>query len=183
MVLSISARHWYIDLAVTIHLNVESGILQAKALELFCIMKLILYVQAFAGLLLSRSCQAARQDSGNDFLDPPAVQRPRFRYWLPDGTLDPEKVKSDIQSASKIGAGGAEFLPFYNYGGQLGPPPVGVNWSTSGFGTPNFIKTLIAGLEAHNESGLSMDFAIGPNQGQGVPADASNEGLQWDLVS
>ncbi|KAF4920545.1 hypothetical protein CGCVW01_v006823 [Colletotrichum viniferum] len=146
-------------------------------------MKLISCVQAFAGLLLSRSCQAARQDSGNDFLDPPAVQRPRFRYWLPDGTVDPEKVKSDIQSAGKIGAGGVEFLPFYNYGGQLGSPPVGVNWSTSGFGTPDFIKTLIAGLEAHKESGLSMDFAIGPNQGQGIPADPSNEGLEWDLFA
>ncbi|KAI8317095.1 hypothetical protein K4K59_011003 [Colletotrichum sp. SAR11_240] len=110
---------------------------------------------------------------------PPSLEK----YWLPDGTVDPEKVKLDIQSAGKIGAGVVEFLPFYNYGGQLGPPPVGVNWSTSGFGTPDFIKTLIAGLEAHKGSGLSMDFAIGPNQGQGVPADPSNEGLQWDLFA
>lgn len=146
-------------------------------------MKVVSCVQVFAGLVLLGPCQAARQDRSNDFFDPPAVQRPRFRYWLPDGNVDPEKVKSDIQSAGKIGAGGVEFLPFYNYGGQLGPPPVGVNWSTSGFGTPDFIKTFIAGLEAHKESGLSMDFAIGPNQGQGVPADPSNEGLQWDLVS
>jgi hypothetical protein len=28
-----------------------------------------------------------------------------------------------------------------------------------------------------------MDFAIGPNQGQGVPAEPDNEGLQWDIVS
>ncbi|KAF4838526.1 hypothetical protein CGCTS75_v000303 [Colletotrichum tropicale] len=146
-------------------------------------MKVVSCVQVFAGLVLLGPCQAARQDRSNDFFDPPAVQRPRFRYWLPDGTVDPEKVKADIQSAGKIGAGGVEFLPFYNYGGQLGPPPVGVNWSTSGFGTPDFIKTLIAGLEAHKEFGLSMDFAIGPNQGQGVPADPSNEGLQWDLFA
>ncbi|KAK2751243.1 secreted protein [Colletotrichum kahawae] len=146
-------------------------------------MKPLSFIQAFAGLLLLGSCQAARQDRRNDFFDPPAVQRPRFRYWLPDGTIDPEKVKSDIQAAGRIGAGGVEFLPFYNYGGQLGPPPVGVNWSTSGFGTPDFIKTLIAGLEAHKESGLLMDFAIGPNQGQGVPADPGNEGLQWDLFA
>ncbi|KAE9575722.1 hypothetical protein CGMCC3_g8271 [Colletotrichum fructicola] len=146
-------------------------------------MKIVSCVQVFAGLMLFGPCQAARQDRSNDFFDPPAAQRPRFRYWLPDGTVDPEKVKSDIQSAGNIGAGGVEFLPFYNYGGQLGPPPVGVNWSTSGFGTPDFIKTLIAGLEAHKESGLSMDFAVGPNQGQGVPADPSNEGLQWDLFA
>ncbi|KAL3298217.1 secreted protein [Colletotrichum asianum] len=142
-------------------------------------MKAVSCVQVFAGLVLLGTCQAAGQDRSNDFFDPPAVQRPRLRYWLPDGTVDPEKVKSDIQSAGKIGAGGVEFLPFYNYGGQLGPPPVGANWSTSGFGTPDFIKTLIAGLEAHKESGLSMDFAIGPNR----PGHPSNEGLQWDLFA
>jgi hypothetical protein len=27
-----------------------------------------------------------------------------------------------------------------------------------------------------------MDFALGPNQGQGVPAEPDNEGLQWDMV-
>ena len=26
-----------------------------------------------------------------------------------------------------------------------------------------------------------MDFAIGPNQGAGVPAEFDDEGLQWDL--
>jgi hypothetical protein len=40
----------------------------------------------------------------------------------------------------------------------------------------------LAALEAHKEAGLVMDFPLGPNQGQGVPADPSDEGLQWDLV-
>jgi hypothetical protein len=29
---------------------------------------------------------------------------------------------------------------------------------------------------------LFMDFALGPNQGQGVPAPSDDRGLQWDLV-
>ncbi|KAI8311732.1 hypothetical protein K4K61_011652 [Colletotrichum sp. SAR11_59] len=70
-------------------------------------------------------------------------------------------------------AGGVEFLPFYNYGGQLGPPPVGANWSTSGFGTPDFIKTLIAGLEAHKESGLQWDLFA---ETQAVTADGQFNG-------
>lgn len=118
----------------------------------------------------------------SDFLNPPAVQRPRFRYWLPDGSVDPDVVKSDIRSVGGIGAGGVEFLPFYNYGGGLGPPPAGVNWSTNGFGTPAHLRLFAAALEAHNESGLAMDFSLGPNQGQGVPAEPDTEGLQWDLV-
>jgi hypothetical protein len=38
-------------------------------------------------------------------------------------------------------------------------------------------------LKAHSQSNLYMDIAIGPNQGQGVPANADDEGFQWDLVS
>lgn len=33
------------------------------------------------------------------------------------------------------------------------------------------------------EHGLVMDFAMGPNQGQGVPAHPDDDGLQWDLYA
>ena len=39
-----------------------------------------------------------------------------------------------------------------------------------------------AALEATSESGLQMDFAMGPNQGQGVPAVKGSEGLTWDIA-
>jgi hypothetical protein len=35
--------------------------------------------------------------------------------------------------------------------------------------------------QAHKDNGLIMDFAIGPNQGTGVPAPIDTEGLAWDL--
>ncbi|KAF9873062.1 hypothetical protein CkaCkLH20_09572 [Colletotrichum karsti] len=134
--------------------------------------------------LLASSCQArSHSQVHDDFVDPPSTQRPRFRYWLPDGSIDVEAVKSDITSAGSIGSGGVEFLPFYNYGGSLGPPPEGVDWSTAGFGTPAHVKLFLAALEAHQEAGLRMDFSFGPNQGQGVPAHPSDEGLQWDLFA
>ncbi|KAI3390458.1 hypothetical protein diail_9575 [Diaporthe ilicicola] len=115
------------------------------------------------------------------FLDPPSRQRTRFRYWLPDASVDPETVKSDIRSAGAIGGGGVEFLPYYNYGGEVGPPPSGVSWSTYGFGTPPYLQLFKSALETHKEAGLAMDFALGPNQGQGIPAHEGDEGLQWDL--
>ncbi|KAM0277086.1 hypothetical protein ACHAQH_006094 [Verticillium albo-atrum] len=116
------------------------------------------------------------------FQDPPAVSRAKFRYWLPDASADVNIVKADIQSAGSIGAGGVEFLPFYNYGGELPEYPAGADWSTYGFGTPAFKKVFRAALEAHSQNGLLMDFALGPNQGQGVPAEEDDDGLQWDLV-
>ncbi|KAJ5110316.1 hypothetical protein N7532_002961 [Penicillium argentinense] len=122
----------------------------------------------------------AKVDRGT-FDNPAARLRPRFRYWLPDAGVDVQTVQDNIKSAGAIGAGGVEFLPFYNYGGDLIPKPTGANWARDGFGTPSFHKMFLAALEAHKEAGMVMDFPLGPNQGQGVPADPSDEGLQWDL--
>lgn len=137
--------------------------------------------------LINYICQASSLSSylniADDFLSPPSQQRPRFRYWLTDASVDSETVEADIKSAGAIGAGGIEFLPFYNYGGDLGGPPVGVNWSTYGFGSPAHLELFTSALQAHKEAGLAMDFSLGPNQGQGIPAHPDDEGLQWDLVS
>lgn len=116
------------------------------------------------------------------FENPDSRSRPRFRYWLPDASVDGNIVSADIKSAGDIGAGGVEFLPFYNYGGDHGPQPEGADWSTFAFGSPAYRDLLVDALRAHKESGLFMDIAIGPNQGQGVPARPDDEGLQWDLV-
>ncbi|KAL4883580.1 hypothetical protein BJY04DRAFT_226598 [Aspergillus karnatakaensis] len=115
------------------------------------------------------------------FANPASNVRPRFRYWLPDASVDSQVVANDIAAAASIGAGGVEFLPFFEYGGTFGGPPAN-NWSTYNFGTPAFVNLFQTALEAHAEHGLVMDFALGPNQGQGVPAEPDNEGLQWNLV-
>ncbi|KAL3250972.1 hypothetical protein ABHI18_010909 [Aspergillus niger] len=116
------------------------------------------------------------------FQNPSAIIRPRFRYWLPDPSVDEQTMRNDIHSAADVGAGGVEYLPWYNAGGFLGPAPPGDDWGKYGVGTPAFNRLFQAALEAHRDAGTVMDFAIGPNQGQGVPADPNDEGLQWDLV-
>ncbi|KAL4894986.1 hypothetical protein BDV59DRAFT_200244 [Aspergillus ambiguus] len=120
----------------------------------------------------------ARIDYGT-FESPGARVRPRFRYWLPDASVDPTTVQRNIKDAGAIGAGGVEFLPYYNYGTEV----PGADWSTYAFGTPAFVKLFRAALQAHKDAGLVMDFALGPSQGQGVPASTDDEGLQWDLYA
>ncbi|KAK6837826.1 hypothetical protein RU639_001536 [Aspergillus parasiticus] len=116
------------------------------------------------------------------FQSPSAIILPRFRYWLPDPSVDERVVRDDIKSAADVGAGGVEYLPWYNAGGFLGPAPPGDDWGKYGVGTPAFNRLFQAALEAHRDAGMVMDFAIGPNQGQGVPAAPTDEGLQWDLI-
>lgn len=150
-------------------------------------MALISHIFGLLLVALLSSAETDDQTTANvdygTFKSPSARVRPRFRYWLPDASVDHSTVQQNIKSAGTLGAGGVEFLPFYNYGGQNGAPPPGADWSTYGFGTRAFSEMFLAALQAHQESGLVMDFPLGPNQGQGVPADPDDEGLQWDLVS
>ncbi|KAM0491001.1 hypothetical protein ACHAP8_010980 [Fusarium lateritium] len=138
--------------------------------------------------LLLPACQGTSQGHQRPDFDlgafrkPSSEFRPPFRYWLPDSSIDSKIVASDIKSAAALGAGGVELVGFYEYGGELGVMPKGANWSTYGFGTPAYRDILKDALEAHSEAGILMDFIIGPNQGQGVPANSEDKGLQWDLV-
>ncbi|KAL2797241.1 hypothetical protein BJX66DRAFT_323443 [Aspergillus keveii] len=126
-------------------------------------------------------CHAKSSSSLHIFGDPPADVRPRFRYWLPDASVNSDVVAADIKHTADIGAGGVELVPFFEYGGTLNPNPP-VDWSTYNFGTAPFVDLFKTALKSHSEHGLVMDFAIGPNQGQGVPAEPDNEGLQWDMT-
>lgn len=140
---------------------------------------MLLYHASTVLALVFVVCQTGAYAQIGSFRKPLAKARPRFRYWLPDASVDSNIVVADIESATRIGAGGVEFLPFYNYGY---PPPPGSDWSKYGYGTQVFLKIFKDVLLAHQRHNLSMDFALGPNQGQGVPAESTNEGLQCDLV-
>lgn len=144
-----------------------------------CLVWMYIFIPVCQG---SSDFQTAAPISAGSFANPSANIRPRFRYWLPDASVDPHTVAADIAAAGSIGAGGIELVPFFEYGGELGSMPAGADWATYNFGTVSFRNIFAAALTAHEENGLVMDFSMGPNQGQGVPASPDNPGLQWDLV-
>lgn len=147
------------------------------------LLKSIALICAFIPLSQSSNdLQTTESISAGSFANPGANVRPRFRYWLPDASVDVYTVAADIAAAGSIGAGGVEFVPFFEYGGELGSMPAGADWATYNFGTAPFRDIFAGALAAHEENGLVMDFSLGPNQGQGVPANPVNPGLQWDLV-
>ncbi|KAI0475378.1 hypothetical protein GGR56DRAFT_510973 [Xylariaceae sp. FL0804] len=113
-----------------------------------------------------------------DFAVPPNLFRPRFRYWLPDASVPASVVSRDFQSIADVAGGGADFLGFYNYG--LGPALT--DWSVYGFGTDAWKQLFTAALETCAANGLELSFALGPNQGAGVPAVPETPGLAKELV-
>lgn len=70
------------------------------------------------------------------FQNPAAYIRPRFRYWVPDASVDLSRVSADISDAASIGAGGVELLGYYNYGDiESGAGIIETDWTVYGWGT------------------------------------------------
>lgn len=94
-----------------------------------------LLISALAGAL--QSPEHDPQDHIGTFQNPGALRRPRYRYWyallfivkhirmrltiicgrLPDASVDPGLLTDDIVQLGARGAGGIEFLNYFNYGG------------------------------------------------------------------
>lgn len=73
------------------------------------------------------------------FQNPSAHVRPRFRYWIPDASVDLDGVANDMAEVAAKGLGGMELLGYYLYGDfpsiitEGGPVPV--DWTKYGWGT------------------------------------------------
>jgi hypothetical protein len=137
------------------------------------------------------------------FQAPSANVRPRFRYWLPDASVNSSQVADDIRDAGRVGAGGVELLGYYLYGNvQIFPGNYDLlqsDWTVNYFGSPAWSQILFPPaiqlhcwhqgkenlqtvvLQTAREEGLVVDLALGPNQGAGVPAPSESDGLLWDL--
>ncbi|KAK7452589.1 hypothetical protein CaCOL14_004502 [Colletotrichum acutatum] len=119
---------------------------------------------------------ASQAHSLDNFASPPNIYRPKFRYWLPDAEVDIEAVTRDVAEIASVGAGGLEFLPYY----QFRSPSA--NWSTYGYGTNASRAVFRAAMQAAADNGLLFDFSIGANQGQGVPSETESVGLALELA-
>ncbi len=77
--------------------------------------------------------------NGGTFIEPAVNFRPRFRYWIPDASVDHARVAQDIADVGAIGGAGVEVLGFYLYGASPGTF-VPVDWATYGWVTPAWSK-------------------------------------------
>ncbi|KAH8647380.1 hypothetical protein BX600DRAFT_390073 [Xylariales sp. PMI_506] len=147
------------------------------SLQILC----LLAVSSSEALSSRYTARSDPSTTTGSFSNPGIAVRPRFRYWLPDASIDPELLADDIAQIGSRGAGGIELLNYYNYGGAIGP--AATDWNIYGYGTAAYRTVLKAALQACQDLGLLMDFSIGPQSGQGVPASPDNPGLAWELVS
>ena len=109
---------------------------------------------------------------------------------LPDASVDAKYVAKDFAALKAAGAGGLEYLPFYLYGAGVesfrrygwGDNPPLPDWSKYGFGQAPFVSLFKSSLQAAKDNDILMDFALGANQGAGVPSEVSTPGLSVELL-
>lgn len=112
------------------------------------------------------------------FPTPSPLFAPKFRYWLPDASASVDSVVRDIHAIADVGAGGIEWLPYYQLRGDQSS-----DWAAYGYGSAAFVRVNRAAFQAAAERGIVVDFAVGANQGQGVPSVVGTGGLAVHLVS
>ncbi|KAJ7771852.1 hypothetical protein B0H16DRAFT_1715051 [Mycena metata] len=94
----------------------------------------------------------------------------KFRYWVEDGSASADVIRSDIAAIANVGASGFSLISYQSYGGAR--PDTGnilLDPTQFAFGSAAFVDVAAVVVEAAIQSNITVDLALGPNQGAGVP--------------
>ncbi|WP_225993087.1 glycosyl hydrolase [Actinomadura rudentiformis] len=96
---------------------------------------------------------------------PGAVFRPRFRWWWPDGLVDPREIRREIDQIADAGFGGAEIVAVHHsIRDKSVLDPAGHGWGGSAWNAG-----VEAALDQAKRRGITVDLTIGPAWPAAVP--------------
>ncbi|MEU9845423.1 glycosyl hydrolase, partial [Actinomadura sp. NPDC048032] len=99
------------------------------------------------------------------FARPGAAVRPRFRWWWPDGLVDPAEIRREIDQIADAGFGGAEIVAVHHsIRDKSVLDPAGHGWAT-----PAWNAGVEAALDQAARRGVTVDLTIGPAWPAAVP--------------
>ncbi|GAA2073735.1 glycosyl hydrolase [Actinomadura alba] len=99
------------------------------------------------------------------FRSPAAAVRPRFRWWWPDGRVDPGEIRREIDQIADAGFGGAEIVAVHH---SIEDKTV-LDPKRYGWGTPAWNAGVEAALDQAHRRGITVDLTIGPAWPAAVP--------------
>ncbi|WP_042394570.1 glycosyl hydrolase [Streptacidiphilus carbonis] len=112
------------------------------------------------------SSRAAASRSGEWFARPGAAVRPKFRYWWPDGLVDPAEIAREIDQIADAGFGGVEISANHH---SITDVTV-LQPKTYGWGTAPWNAGVESALEQAARRGISVDITVGPSWPAAVPS-------------
>ncbi|MET0469176.1 MAG: glycosyl hydrolase [Aeromicrobium sp.] len=132
----------------------------------------VLQVSAAAGLGLLASpalpsgaavATGSRASVEGRFATPPAAAGARFRWWWPNGHVEPAEIAREVKQVADAGFGGLEVADVH-HSVKSGLDPVGHGWATA-----PWIAGLDSALTQAAREGITIDVTAGPSWPAAVP--------------
>jgi hypothetical protein len=99
------------------------------------------------------------------FSDPAAPVRPKFRWWWPDGLVEPAELRREIDQIADAGFGGVEIAAVHH---SVDDPAV-LDTAHHGWGSASWVAGMEAALDQADRRGLTVDLTAGPAWPTAVP--------------
>ena len=98
------------------------------------------------------------------FARPPASVAPRFRWWWPNGQVDPDEIAREVDQVADAGFGGLEVADVHHSvaAGLL-------DVQNYGWGSPHWVTAANRALTQAKRRGITLDFTMGPSWPSAVP--------------
>ena len=104
----------------------------------------------------SESLPVGSSEWQRDFAKPPRSVGPKFRWWWPNGQVDPDEIAREIDDAAAIGASGME-LSDIHASGLLTLDNVHYGW-----GSAPWVTALTRALTEAERRGMTIDLTLSP---------------------
>ncbi|MFI1834314.1 glycosyl hydrolase [Streptomyces olivaceoviridis] len=99
------------------------------------------------------------------FADPPRSVRPKFRWWWPDGLVDPDEIAREIDQIADAGFGGVEIAAVHH---SVKDKSV-LDTARHGWGSRPWLDGVEAALRRAARRGLTVDLTLGPSWPVAIP--------------
>ncbi|GAA2450607.1 glycosyl hydrolase [Streptomyces glaucus] len=96
---------------------------------------------------------------------PARAVRPKFRWWWPDGLVDPDEIAREVDQMADAGFGGAEIAAVHH---SVSDPSV-LDTARHGWGSRPWREGVEAALRRAARRGLTIDLTLGPSWPAAVP--------------
>ena len=97
------------------------------------------------------------------FARPPASVAPRFRWWWPNGQVDPAEIAREVDAVADAGCGGLEVSDVHHSG------LLDLDVQHYGWASEQWLAGLDAALSRAVKRGISIDLTVGPSWPAAVP--------------